>query len=214
MFRSANRMLGFTLQVADGPIGDVKNLYFDDEKWVVRYLVVAAGGSLSGRRILISPIGVDRIDGDRRLIVVNLTMRQIENSPGIDKEKPISRRLENRFNRYYHYPGYWIGSGLWGENCHPGSLAGVLEEWEIPLDTSEGEEAYRLRSAREVLGYAFHSKSGEDGRIQDFLVDERSWAIGYLIVSTGGPLRREKRLYQPNNSIRVSWSEQRIYLRA
>ncbi|MEO8921887.1 MAG: PRC-barrel domain-containing protein, partial [Caldimonas sp.] len=34
------------------PVGHVKDFYFDDEEWVVRYLVVDTGGWLSSRKVL------------------------------------------------------------------------------------------------------------------------------------------------------------------
>jgi hypothetical protein len=205
-------MIGFTLRATDGEVGDVKNIYFDDEKWVVRYLVIAIDGLSSGTQVLISPICVVKFDGEERLISADLTKHQVRHSPSIASDKPISRRLESIFNRYYHYPGYWIGSGLWGECSHPGSLAKVLEEWEMPLDDANVDESYKLRSVEEVRGYAVHSNTRSEGQIEDFLIDEATWAIGYLIVSQAGLLRREMRLYKPTADIRVSWSEQKIYL--
>jgi uncharacterized protein YrrD len=212
-------MFGFTIEATDGAIGDVENLYFDDLKWVVRYLVVAAGGFLSGRRVLISPISVDKIDGDHKLIIVNLTMRQVENSPGPDNAQPISRRMEEIFNRYYHYPSYWIGSDLWGEDSRPRSIAEVLDRREIPpdvsYDSSEEMEGCCLRSAREVLGYTLHLDDDEElGRVHDLLLDERDWRLVYVIASSGGILKNQKQLYQPDSHTIVSWSDQRIYLSA
>lgn len=43
-------------------IGDVEDLYFDDEAWAIRYLVVDAGSWLSRRKVLISPIAAGKPD--------------------------------------------------------------------------------------------------------------------------------------------------------
>ena len=40
MLRDTKEMLGMTIGASDGDIGQVRDLYFDDDAWVVRYLVV------------------------------------------------------------------------------------------------------------------------------------------------------------------------------
>lgn len=47
---------------ADGEIGRVEDVYFDDEKWTVRYLIVDTGTWLSGRNVLVSPMSVRQVD--------------------------------------------------------------------------------------------------------------------------------------------------------
>ncbi len=44
MLHSVNALRGFHVRAADGDIGEVREAYFDDERWVVRYLVVSTGG--------------------------------------------------------------------------------------------------------------------------------------------------------------------------
>jgi len=48
-------LYGDKLAASDGEIGQVKDFYFDDQNWVMRYLVVDTGSWLSGRKVLISP---------------------------------------------------------------------------------------------------------------------------------------------------------------
>ncbi len=45
----------YTIGANDGEVGQVETVYFDDESWTVRYLVVDTGNWLSGRKVLISP---------------------------------------------------------------------------------------------------------------------------------------------------------------
>ena len=49
------------LAATDGDIGHVKDFYFDDKKWVIRYLVVETGHWYSGKKILIAPGKIGRI---------------------------------------------------------------------------------------------------------------------------------------------------------
>ena len=55
MLRSVKQLYGDKLAASDGEIGQVKDFYFDDQSWVVRYLVADTVSWLSGRKVLISP---------------------------------------------------------------------------------------------------------------------------------------------------------------
>ena len=59
-FRAKN-LIGNSIQAVDREIGLVDDLYFDDERWTIRYLICNTGKWLSYRRILnkgACPIGV------------------------------------------------------------------------------------------------------------------------------------------------------------
>ena len=103
---------GRKIHAADGEIGSVEQFYFDDETWTVRYLVVDTGNWLPGKEVLISPIAVGEIDSVAREFIVSLTKEQVENSPGIETDKPVSRQHEAEYNSYYGYTNYWGGGGL------------------------------------------------------------------------------------------------------
>ena len=59
MLRQAKDLNDYKLGARDGEIGKVKEFYFDDQSWAVRYLIADTGGWLSGRRVLISPYALD-----------------------------------------------------------------------------------------------------------------------------------------------------------
>jgi len=46
MSRSINQLHGNKLEGTDGEIGHVKDFYFDDQSWVVRYVAVETGAWL------------------------------------------------------------------------------------------------------------------------------------------------------------------------
>jgi hypothetical protein len=48
MLRSIKQLYGHSLDAADGKIGTIKDFYFDDRPWAVRYVVVATRGSSTG----------------------------------------------------------------------------------------------------------------------------------------------------------------------
>ena len=114
MLRSLYELKGYDLAATDGHFGTVKDFYFDDLHWRVRYVVVDTGKWLPGRRVLISPLSVDNTDWTRRLISVSLSRKQIENSPSTDADKPVSRQEEQDFFDYYGWTPYWAPGGMVG----------------------------------------------------------------------------------------------------
>src|SRR5579884_2428854 len=119
MIRAAEDLRRFTIGATDGDIGEVQDVYFDDERWGIRYLVVDTGKWLPGRKVLISPLAVRATDWARARLDVTLTRRQVEDSPDIDTDKPVSRQHEAEYFAYYGYPYYWAGPGLWGAVAYP-----------------------------------------------------------------------------------------------
>src|ERR1035441_6768283 len=138
------------LAALDGEIGRVKDLYFDDKNWVVRYVVADTGLWLFGRLVLLSPHAFGRLDERTDVLRVNLTRAQIEKSPDIDSRMPVSRQYEADYYRYYGWPMYWNGGALWGAAGCPtivppagAQIAGGLRH----------REDKHLQSAHAVGGY-------------------------------------------------------------
>ncbi|MDA3920820.1 MAG: PRC-barrel domain-containing protein [Salinisphaera sp.] len=104
MLRSMETLEDCAIRATDGIIGQVKDFYFDDEAWAIRYLVVDTGSWLSSRKVLISPIALGQPDWAKKVLPVSITREQVKNSPAIDTEKPVSRQHEIRYLGYYGYP--------------------------------------------------------------------------------------------------------------
>ncbi len=119
MLRSIKQLYGDKLGASDGEIGHVKDFYFDDENWAVRYVVADTGSWLPGRLVLISPHAFGNLDQAGNILRVNLTRKQIEGSPSIESHKPVSRQYEEEYYRYYGWPYYWQGDALWGMGGFP-----------------------------------------------------------------------------------------------
>ena len=77
-------------------------------------MVADTGTWLPGRQVLISPHAFGSLHQDGKVLSVNLTRKQIEDSPPIESHKPVSRQYEEEYYRYYGWPFYWEGDGLWG----------------------------------------------------------------------------------------------------
>jgi uncharacterized protein YrrD len=205
MFRKAEALHKYTLGAVDGEIGKIKDFYFDDRYWTVRYLVADTGNWLEERLVLISPYALVSVDEEREMITTNLTKKQIEDSPPADSDKPVSRQFEAMYYEYYGWPVYWSGPYAWGANPYP-----------VPLSerAKQGEQASwdsHLRSVREVEGYGVGVVDGDIGHIADFMIDEKDWAIRYLVVDTRNWWPGKHVLMSPQWVERVSWDERKVY---
>ena len=216
--RRAEEIYGVTIEAADGDAGRVNDLYFDDQKWIVRYIVVDTGGWLGGRRVLLSPLAVKEArwhDGELR---VALTKSQVEHSPDIDLDKPVSRQQIVELHEYYGWPAYWGGSAMVGTatpGVYPMIMAGadqVEEEMreEGPSEKHRGDP--HLRSARVVDGYDIEALDGEIGHLEDYFVDDRDWIIRYLLVDTRDWLPGREVLIAPPWIERVNWAETAVHV--
>lgn len=210
MLSKAKTLEGYKLANLDGEIGKVKGFYFDDAYWTIRYLVADTGNWLTGRQVLISPYSLTAIVKEKHHITLNLTKKQIENSPPLSSDKPVSQQFETDYFGYYGLPMYWSGSCMWGAYPYP-----YLEpNREEQTETDPEEKAWNphLRSIREVTGYHIHAADGELGHIEDFIIDDKTWAIRYLIVDTRNWLPGKKILLTPQWIDRVSWSESKVFI--
>jgi hypothetical protein len=218
MLRNVKKLEGFSIGATDGPIGKVKDFYFDDESWVIRYAVVDTSKWLGGREVLISPYAMGQADWEGGNLPVTVSKEQVKNSPSIDVDKPVSRQYEKSYLGYYGYPYYWGGMGLWGAQSYPGSLlnptdAGPYRGYEGYLKapaSHEGDSDPHLRSCNEVKGYLIHARDGEIGHVQGFLVDDSMWSIRYLIVDTSNWWTGHEILLSPEWIKEVSWSESTV----
>lgn len=104
MLQSIKQLSGKKLGASDGDIGHVKDFYFDDQTWAVRYVIADTGNWLPGRQVLISPYAFGGLHQAEKVLRVNLTRKQIENSPAIESHKPVSRQYEEEYHRYYGWP--------------------------------------------------------------------------------------------------------------
>jgi hypothetical protein len=192
----------------------VDDLYFDDEDWGVRYLIVETGNWLSSRKVLISPVALGHAGWMGRQLPVALTRAQVKGSPDIDTRKPVSRQQETAYLAYYGYPFYWGGAGLWGMGAYPGrptTQDGVnesLKAHRIP-ETGAADDCH-LRSCNAVIGHHLEATDGRAGHVEDMLVDAATWAIQYLIVAASLRGRGEELLVPPRWIRNVSWPEKQV----
>jgi sporulation protein YlmC with PRC-barrel domain len=205
-------LIGLHIKASDGTIGKIKDVYFDDRSWAIRYLVVEPGAFFAVGRVLISPISVSSIDWDDSLVHVKLTMQQVKVSPPIDTDKPVSRQHEEPFFDYYGYPYYWTDPSLWLKANYPIDPAGSAPAARN-MQGIHGAATLdpRLRSADEVAGYGIQTTTKTMGHVEDFLIDSATWAIRYLVVKTRNWLPAEHVVIPPSWINEVDWNQRMVH---
>ncbi|HLS85513.1 MAG TPA: PRC-barrel domain-containing protein [Burkholderiales bacterium] len=94
MLRRLKPLIGDAVAATDGEAGRLEQVYFDDEHWRLRYLVVNTGGGLTGRKVLVPPEAVDRGRWSDDAVGVRLTREEVADSTSADEDMPVSRRFE------------------------------------------------------------------------------------------------------------------------
>ncbi len=219
MLHSAKKVKGYAVVATDGKVGTVDDLYFDDSRWTMRYLVVDTGGWLSGRRVLIPPasLAAGGWNGKDKTLQLTLTQQQIRDSPGIENTKPVSRQNEAEIHQYYGYPEYWSGPYLWGYEMFPGVIDPTLQESAPQREaqqqaTHEGDDLH-LRSCREVIGYDIRTTDDHIGHVADFLFDEQDWSIQLMVVDTRNWWPGKHVLVSPQRIDGVDWESGAVQVR-
>lgn len=228
MLRNLKDIEGFAIHATDGILGHVRDFYFDDESWVVRYFVVETGPWHANRRTLISPMAMGVPDWTKKLIPAALTQTQVRNGPDIDTDKPVSRQHEMGYLGYYGYPNYWGGGGLWGAGMYPDMLQGGRDlaianygnerERRIPghstrkVSETRREDNPHLQSANSVMRYYVHASDGDIGHLAGILVEEETWAIRYMIVDTSNWCLGHEVLIAPEWIEDVYWADSKLMI--
>jgi hypothetical protein len=216
MLRTIKQICEDKLGASDGEIGHVKDFYFDDQHWAVRYLVADTGSWLSGRQVLISPLAFGSLYQGGKVLLVKLTRKQIEDSPSIDAHKPVSRQYEEEYYRHYGWPSYWQGDSVWGGL---GDFPILSEKSKMfspePAVKNGAKPAHfgtHLRSAKAIIGYRIQAGEDTVGQVADFMMNDRSWVIERIVVNTGKRFTGKKVLLLPAQVNRISYEESKVFV--
>jgi sporulation protein YlmC with PRC-barrel domain len=187
------------IKATDGAIGTVHDFFFDDQQWTTRYLVVDTLKWLPGKKVLISPMSIDNVYDIEGEVHVALPKDKIKDSPDVDSDQPISKQKEIEFGTYYGYPPYQgAGTGVWGRFWFPAELLVNHDKHLGNPDAPDESDESNLRSIKEVTGYSIHAIDGGIGHVEDFIIDDKTWKIMYMIVDTKNWWPGKKILVSPD----------------
>ena len=208
---------GFGIEASNGAIGSISDLLFDDTNWALRWCVVDTGSWLSGRKVLLPPSAMGEPDSSRRSFMVKLTRQQVEDSPVIDADAPVSRQLEASVYGYYGWSPYWYpGYGMAMMGALPAAQSQPPSQTQAHGYRADGTDPTsgdpHLRSANEIIGYNVRASDDDIGHVEELLVDIESWEIRYFVVDTKNWWPGKKVLVAPQWFLEVSWAEKSVHV--
>jgi sporulation protein YlmC with PRC-barrel domain len=230
MLRKMQDLVGFRIRAADGHIGRVQDLYFDDQQWTVRYLGVSIGTWFSDRQVLLSSALIKEPDWSGDALRVLLTKKQIEKSPTI----PGHRALTNLDDQEDGNKRQWSAS--WPQNralspavnkLNAGLLATATAPLAWPAETTGAQHMHvrncgqlgaygrlpgapHLHSAHAMLHDTIQAIDGELGYVEDLLINEADWRIHHLLVGTRNCWPDRQVLVSPHWIKPANWLESQV----
>jgi hypothetical protein len=201
MLRSATKIIGHRLSALDGDIGHCTDFLLDDQRWTLRYMVVETGAWLSNRRVLISPLALNKADWTSRRLVLEGTREQVETAPIWHPDTVVSAEHELELSRHYGWSLCGFG-GLPGD----GPALPAVEPPALTRDPST------LRSVKEMLGYGLQAEDGSVGHVEDFIVDDDEWTMPFLVIDSRNWLSGRKLLLPTEWVSLIDWEERQIHV--
>jgi hypothetical protein len=209
MLHSIKDLAGYTIEAVDGQVGQPYEFCFDDQTWQLRYIVVETGDWLLGHKVLISMDRFGLLAPSERKFPLTLTLQQVLNSPGIETDKPVYLQRQSGVYDYLRWGSEAHMSGTWLISPLAAQLIDAAEQKQ-----AQKRESYNphLRSTREVTGYHIDATDGEIGHVKDFIGDDQTWQIGYIVIDTHNWLPGKKVMIAPKWIVRVHWPEKKVYV--
>jgi hypothetical protein len=171
--RALQDLVSYSLLAADGEIGRIIALFFDDATGAIRYLMVASPDWLQGQPVLISPVAVGEVSDSRKTITIELTREQIASAPRFKPEMPITRAYEQAYFEHYNWPPYWE------------QASGAVKRPAQPSVDSLNDDV-GLCSSQNLTGVDVVADQCIVGQLEHMIVDIQYWQLRYLGIKTRG----------------------------
>ena len=90
----------------------------------------------------------------------------------------------------------------------------IMREEQVRLEDKEELKSWdpNLRSTKSVTDYHIEATDGEIGHVEDFIIDDETWAIRYLVIDTKNWWGGKKVLISPQWIDRISWDESKVFV--
>ncbi len=220
MLQLGSSFKGLAIEASDGRLGTVSDLLFDDSTWHIRWMVGRTGPWLTRRTILVSPASIGQADQQQHELHVRLTRAQVQASPDILLDEPVSRQVEYGLHGLGAWDPEWgnprLVAGLWGGMGVRVSRARLAEEKAMHKaprgGTQEDAGDPHLRSLSAVIGSHVHATDGVVGHVTDVVFEDAGWDIRHVIVDLKDWRPGRRVLLQPAAVKQISWSHQETTL--
>ena len=217
MLLAGSALKGYAIEATDGRVGTVTDLLFDDSSWNIRWIVVNTGTWLTARKVLVHPSAVASSDYERQELSVALSRHQIEASPSISRDQPVSQQIENSLYDHYGWDPRWGGTYFGGGgiasplSAPPYFGTSALREPAV-LGPLQHEGDPHLRSVAAVTGYHILAGDGEIGHAENFLIEDATWGVHYVIVDTSNWWLGKHVLISPYAVRKISYTDHQIVI--
>lgn len=191
MRMGAEELRGYTLHGTDDALGKVHDFYFDERTWKVQFVVVDTRKWLVGRFVLIAPAALGTLDAPRQILSTSLTKARVQHSPSIEEHRPVSRQHARDVSKYWDWPYFLPGDPRFDLGAFEGEAGEASGADQPGHEAGSGDDPH-LRSARNTEGYHVHAQDGEQGHVEDWLVDVDSWTLREAVIDTRNWLPGQK----------------------
>jgi uncharacterized protein YrrD len=188
---------GFEVTCTNESVGKIKDVSFDELSNSVRYLVIDTSSWLPGKKVLVKPDAVSRVDMSDEQVQLKLSKSKFEESPSLESDLPVSRQHEEALHTYHGMAPYWsanlhLGGSWFPYPAYPISSSNLsILGRNYPVEWQELQERRRerfdnhLRSCDEVCGYKIASRDDEEfGEVSDMIIDVNIWQVVDLVLSS------------------------------
>jgi uncharacterized protein YrrD len=225
MLHRLKEVIGCAITDSAGEVGYIKDIYFDDQTWVLRYYVVQTGTWLNSQEVLLSPVSVTMHDGKQIGFATSLSRQQVKDSPPLASDMPVSRQYEQQLSGYYGWGPYWSTLAYEWPSVYAYPMAGGLGYYPYSDEVAASQEygsamaSQResgdpcLRSMKEVRGYGIEATDGKIGHLEDLFLDSDSMRMSHFEVKTRNWLPGKHVVVDIAFVGTINWADEQISLR-
>ena len=214
MFILYKDIKNFEIEASNGSKGRVRDFYFDDKNWEIRYLVVKSGFLFNTSESLITTGHLRTPDLKENKLTLTLTKEQIEDAANPEEDPPVSTQHERAVARLQAEAIPPVAIGLPGVAYTPAlaerELFGEDGEDRIDDDVTHTTSDPHLRSMDEISGYSLAARDDNIGAISDFILNPDTWQVRYVVADTGNWLPGRQVAIKPEWINEIRWDDQRI----
>ena len=129
--RSIRELVDSRVHATDGHIGHVEDALVNDETWSLRYLIVNTRDWLPGRRVLVSPQWITKMNWTDKDLFVDLTRKAVKESPKYSPAEIMTTEYEHQLLDHLQKTqvAEWVVFKVHapaGTNVH---VAGTFNDW-------------------------------------------------------------------------------------
>ncbi len=145
MLIAFTRMNRATVNGTDQELGSLKDIHFDGDSWIVRYVTIDTGTWLSGREVPLQPTILSTKEWGRNLVTADVNQQLVEASPVQESDRPVSRQMEIELAHHYQWPAHWMGGAVMGAPL-PSPRSAVPVATQEKIEHAQGELRTRPKS--------------------------------------------------------------------